>query len=51
MLANNLTMDEEDAVQAELRELQAAQEPDKPALILPQPPTTAPTVPVPIGNS
>ncbi|KAF5384975.1 hypothetical protein D9615_001420 [Tricholomella constricta] len=43
MLSNTLTLDEEDAVQAELRELQAEQEAQPPQdLGLPTPPTTEP---------
>jgi len=43
MLSNNLTLDEEDAVQAELRELQAQNDSQPPQrLVMPNVPTTAP---------
>jgi len=48
MLSDNLTSDEEDAVQAELRELQAVQElqPEK-SMALPLAPTTKPVISIP----
>jgi len=48
MLSNNLTLDDEDAVQAELKELQAIQapQPEEP-ISLPSPPTTEPVISIP----
>jgi len=45
MLANNLSLDEEEAVQEELRGLQVDIFADTTPLVLPQPPTTVPVVP------
>jgi len=45
MLANNLSLDEEEAVQEELRGLQVDILADTTPLVLPQPPTTVPVVP------
>jgi len=47
MLSNNLTLDEEDAVQAELRALQADIEGAQPIAELPTVPSTEPVVPEP----